>query len=509
MKSYRNRFAALALALVLVPGAMAQDPAPADPEATQPRAAKPSEEVRFGSSYTLNAGERADDVVVISGSASIAGTVEGDVVVILGSLMLAGTAIVEGDTVVVGGSVSADPGSTVDGDLVVVGGSLRAPPDFSPGGEKVIIGSPVDVGWVTPAWPWLSRGPLMGRPVVPELPWMWIFLALLALVYLGANVVFERPVRECADALSAKPLTCCLVGGMVVLLAGPVSFTLLVSVIGLVILPFLWFALFCAAIVGKVGVARWIGRRIIAEELPGDRLQSARSVGIGIAVIFAAYMIPVLGIATWGVLSVVALGAVSTTFASRLRRENQGGQANVTLRVAPVVGPDAGPGANAAADAAEASDSAAVLEGPSAVAGMDAAGSLALASFSSRIGAVALDCVPVIAIGAALGLDGGAILFTFWAYNVGMWAWQSTTVGGMICRIRIVRGDGADLAPADALVRGVASIFSAVFVGLGWFWAAWDERRQSWHDRAAGSLVVRVAPDLAPQPRPSSSAAAD
>ena len=53
------------------------------------------------------------------------------------------------------------------------------------------------------------------------------------------------------------------------------------------------------------------------------------------------------------------------------------------------------------------------------------------------------------------------------AYHIGFWTWKSTTVGGIICQLRVVRVDGARLGFADALVRGLSSIFSLAVVGLG------------------------------------------
>ena len=52
--------------------------------------------------------------------------------------------------------------------------------------------------------PYLTRGLLWGRLIVPDLPWVWGFVAFTFLVYLVVNVVFERPVRACAATLSMR-----------------------------------------------------------------------------------------------------------------------------------------------------------------------------------------------------------------------------------------------------------------------------------------------------------------
>ena len=38
----------------------------------------------------------------------------------------------------------------------------------------------------------------------------------------------------------------------------------------------------------------------------------------------------------------------------------------------------------------------------------------------------------------------------------------------------------------------MASFFSAFVFFLGFFWAGWDRNKQSWHDKIAGTVIVRV-----------------
>jgi len=55
-----------------------------------------------------------------------------------------------------------------------------------------------------------------------------------------------------------------------------------------------------------------------------------------------------------------------------------------------------------------------------------------------------------------------------------------------------VRVDGMPLSFADSLVRGLAGIFSLLVVGLGALWILRDPERQAWHDKIAGTYVVKV-----------------
>jgi uncharacterized RDD family membrane protein YckC len=78
------------------------------------------------------------------------------------------------------------------------------------------------------------------------------------------------------------------------------------------------------------------------------------------------------------------------------------------------------------------------------------------------------------------------------AYFSGLWAWKGTTIGGIVLNLHVVRVDGQPLNFLTALVRSLAAIFSAMVCFLGFFWIGWDRDKQGWHDKIAGTVVVRV-----------------
>ena len=43
-----------------------------------------------------------------------------------------------------------------------------------------------------------------------------------------------------------------------------------------------------------------------------------------------------------------------------------------------------------------------------------------------------------------------------------------------------------------ALVRALAAAVSIVILFLGFLWIAWDKDKEGWHDKIAGTQVVRV-----------------
>jgi uncharacterized RDD family membrane protein YckC len=124
------------------------------------------------------------------------------------------------------------------------------------------------------------------------------------------------------------------------------------------------------------------------------------------------------------------------------------------------------------------------------------------AGFWERMGAAFLDMVAVGFItGFAHGslgyllrfLNGPPVFFIVaLAYFAGLWAWKGTTLGGIVLKLQVVRHDGGPLTFLVALVRGLAAAFSAVVFFLGFFWIGWDREKQGWHDKIAGTVVVRL-----------------
>jgi len=114
------------------------------------------------------------------------------------------------------------------------------------------------------------------------------------------------------------------------------------------------------------------------------------------------------------------------------------------------------------------------------------------ADFWVRMGALAIDAVLVsIVINLVPGLDDYWLL-SLATYGALMWKLKGTTVGGIICNLRVVRLDGREVDWATSIVRALSCFLSLVVVGLGFIWIAIDRDRQGWHDKIAGTVVVRV-----------------
>jgi len=72
------------------------------------------------------------------------------------------------------------------------------------------------------------------------------------------------------------------------------------------------------------------------------------------------------------------------------------------------------------------------------------------------------------------------------------WIYKSATPGKMAISAKIVDAkSGGNPSTAQCIGRYFAYFISILPLGLGIFWVAFDKRKQGWHDKLAGTVVVR------------------
>ena len=86
----------------------------------------------------------------------------------------------------------------------------------------------------------------------------------------------------------------------------------------------------------------------------------------------------------------------------------------------------------------------------------------------------------------------GGVLLMLAIYAAVMWKLKGTTIGGIVCGLKVVRTDNREIDWATAIVRALSCFLSLFAAGLGFIWVAFDHDKQSWHDKIAGTTVVRV-----------------
>lgn len=476
---------------------------------------------RLGQDLLVGPNDITRDASVVFGDAVVSGRVTGNLVVVFGTARIARTAIIDGDFVSIGGKATVEEGAVARRDVIVIGGPLEAPVGFSAAGGQIVIGSGILGGSLEGLVPYLSRGLAWGRVIVPDIPWVWGIVALFFLIYAALNLIFERPVRTCAMTLQKRPLTTFGAGLLVMLLFGPICVLLAVSIIGIAVVPFLVAALIAGAIIGKVAVARWIGMTAVEEDADGNRAHAARSFVIGFAVLTIAYMIPIVGLISWSIAAVLGIGSAFLSFMAAYRRENPAKAPVVVTPPAPPPAPPlvpSYPSASPLPDGSTAFDGAAgaipttpppfqtppspgpayaYASGAPVFAGSSLLVAQPRALFRDRLAAFIVDVFTVFVVTVVLEamgfVDGPPAFFALLLiYHIVFWSLKQTTLGGIVCQIRLVRTDGTPLTFADALIRGLSGVVSLLVFGLGGLWILRDPERQAWHDKIAGTYVVKV-----------------
>lgn len=82
-----------------------------------------------------------------------------------------------------------------------------------------------------------------------------------------------------------------------------------------------------------------------------------------------------------------------------------------------------------------------------------------------------------------------------WTYAVGMTAKYGQTWGKKWLHIKIVSVNDKSSTPSwgKLLLRETLGRFvSGIVLGLGYLWMIWDKNKQTWHDKMAGTVVIKV-----------------
>lgn len=475
--------------------------------------------VRVGGQARVEAGEETSDMVVVFGEGTMEGRTRGDMVVVLGRAYIDGT--VGGDLVAPLSRVVLGPQARIRGDLVMVGGALEVDPLARIEGERVevtwdklreIPGFAAVESFLDGIKGWVGEGLFLGRLLPHHWGWWWWMVIGLATTYFFLALVAPRAVSAGTEELEKQPVTAFFVGILGYILVNVLFLVLTATGVGVLVVPFFVVAVFIVQMVGKASVFQLIGYRIGRQSSSGGGMQPLPALLLGLGLFTLLYMVPILGIMAWLVTAPLGFGAALLA-AFQALRPGGGAPLNVSQPVVPPVMPPAvgagaeiaTPPANELVGAAAQPDALSLSSGSGPIAGpppvMDAYSprplgdteltSLPRAGFWIRTGAAALDLLIVLMPLAVM--DGAKyFLFVWLAYHIAFWAWRGTTVGGVVCRLKIVRTDGKRLNFAVALVRALAGVLSAFALFLGFFWAGWTREKLGWHDMIAGTSIVRV-----------------
>lgn len=466
----------------------------------------------FGSS--TSEGEAAD-VVSVLGNTRVTGPVHDNAVAVLGNLYI--DSKVEGDAVAVLGSVELGPHAEVDGNVTSVLGAVhRAPESIIRGGvNNVFLGDTGDMDWLHT---WIHRCLFEARPLafVSGIEWAWSIAFMFLALYVFLALLFRSGISRCVHTLETHPGQTALAALLAMLLVPILLVLLCVTVIGIAAVPFVVITLACLSLFGKAVALAWMGHRVVGQR-PASGGHPAVWVLVGGAMALLLYCIPVIGFLTFKLLGLFGVGAVVYTLllGQRARQAARAEQvivdrpysapgASVAATVAGAAGvPDGAAASGAAAVGVAATGAAATAAPAGAVHPSEpqpqVLAALPRAGFWLRMGALLLDVLLIGILTESSDFFVGSIhhgsnlhLLILAVYGACMWKLRGSTVGGIVCDLRVVRVDGRPIEWETAIVRALSCFLSLAVCGLGFIWIAFDQNHQAWHDKIAGTVVVRV-----------------
>ncbi len=499
--------------------------------------------VSVGHNSTLGAGEQADAVVSVFGSSTSAGDVADAVVSIMGDTRVTGGTVgdaavavlgntyvngkVGGDVVAVLGDIEFGPNAEVGGEVVSVGGTVKRDAGAVLHGRMQNVALGGSFGHLAGLQSWFRECLLKGRPLAfgPNLGWAWTLALAVFFLYFLIALLFGGGVDKCVNTLETRPGYSILTAILTILLIPVLIVLLCITVVGIAAVPFVAVGLLLTILFGKTVMLAWLGRRLTRFFGPGIFNHAAVAVLIGGVITLVLYTIPIVGIIVQKSFDLIGLGVAVYTLVLANKREKPATPpvpptppAPSFVPPAPASGvppippamPSTSPGFGAAGIVAGETPAASGAELPPVIPAAAAApvappmmtpafarpaisaATLPRAGFLIRLAALLLDFI-LIGIITSFFLHGGKYqLPIIAAYAAVMWQTKGTTIGGAVCGLKVVRLDDREIDWGTAIARALGCFLSLVVVGLGFIWVAIDDDKQSWHDKIAGTTVVRV-----------------
>ncbi|MFB3925788.1 MAG: hypothetical protein ACE14T_07005 [Syntrophales bacterium] len=239
------------------------------PAAGRPAVNESQDIIKFGSDLMIEEDMDVRDAVTIGGDITVDGPVQRDVTAIGGSVYLTNKAIVGRNVLSIGGTIEKSEGAMVQGSMK----------ELSIPGTRALM--------ETLGGGWAGSFPLFG---------LWSILSFLGFVALALLITAFFPGITASVSLKVEtaPVQSALSGLAGILLIVPVGILLVISLIGIVLIPVEAVLVSIGFLLGYVGSARLIGRKF-ASSLKKRQISTAWETLWGVVVLGLIGFIPALG----------------------------------------------------------------------------------------------------------------------------------------------------------------------------------------------------------------------
>ncbi|MBV8149732.1 MAG: polymer-forming cytoskeletal protein [Candidatus Eremiobacteraeota bacterium] len=224
-----------------------------------------------------------------------------------GSVVVEPGQTVEGDLNVIFGNVTVD--GSVDGDVNVVGGNVYERPGGLITGHVNAVGGEV----VSDVVPWMpapeTRAPFESDAnVLLRLAWDVVVLLIFLIFPVRTRMALDRLERHPGLSLASGTL------GFVAIL--PVAILLALSVLLIPLIPIEFVAVIGGVCIGTAALSLLVGRRLCELINPSQTPAPLTALVVGLALLTAAELVPVIGTMVMLLVALIGLGAALLTLMS-------------------------------------------------------------------------------------------------------------------------------------------------------------------------------------------------
>ncbi len=214
--------------------------------------------IKIGKDINISEGQKVDNAIAIAGQITVNGLVENNVLTVGGSVVLTNAAVVRGNVICIGGVVVQGNGAQVFGNITEVNSS-----NISTALSSAFFGD-------MDAWTWLVD-------II-----YFCFFAMILMLALFMAVLFPRPLNAIANSIHDNKAKSFFWGALGTLMIAPFFMLLILSFIGIPLIPLIFSAILLAFMFGFIAVSALLGKFILTKAFPRHKQSLVRETLLGL-----------------------------------------------------------------------------------------------------------------------------------------------------------------------------------------------------------------------------------
>jgi hypothetical protein len=252
--------------------------------------------VKIGADLIIEKDQTVNNVVDIGGQVTVYGLIEGNVLAVGGSVVLTNNAVVRGNVVCVGGVIVKGSGEQVFGDITEINSAN-----------------------ISTAVASVFRGELEGWSLIFNIISL-CFFAVIFIIALLMTILIPRPLTAIVHEIQSHKAKSFFWGFLATLTMVPFFMLLVISIIGITLIPLAFTMLLLALILGYIAAGTLIGNFIFIRIFRGRKKTLVGQTLLGLILLWLIGWIPYIGWIVKVFALTLGLGGVLLALFSRKER---------------------------------------------------------------------------------------------------------------------------------------------------------------------------------------------